>query len=81
MAEENQVEAEINDILSGVPSLSVEDEAAVEAELEALQESIQEPTLDLPSVPSTKLPEQKEPEQEPEKEPAAEKSGRVAVAS
>lgn len=80
VAEENEVESEINTILGGVPSLSVEDEAAVEAELEALQESIQEPKLDLPTVPSTKLPEQKE-SVPAKKEEAATSSGRVAVAS
>lgn len=84
--EENETEAEINAILQDVPSLSTEDEAAVEAELEALKASMvvvpaekkEEPSLDLPSVPSTKLPETKQPE--PAK-PSPTKSGRVAVAS
>jgi len=81
--EENQVEVEINQILQDVPSLSVEDEAAVEAELEALQaSSLHEPPLELPSVPSTKLPEPKQPEPAKEATTAEpEKSGRVAVAS
>jgi division protein CdvB (Snf7/Vps24/ESCRT-III family) len=80
VAEENEVESEINSILARVPSLSVDDETAVEAELEALQESIQAPKVDLPTVPSTKLPEQKESVPTKQEEPAK-SSGRVAVAS
>jgi hypothetical protein len=34
--EQNEIEREISNILEEAPSLSVEDEAAVEAELEAL---------------------------------------------
>lgn len=84
--EQNEVEQEINAILQNVPSLSVEDEAAVEAELEALKSSMaavpakkteeEEPAISLPNVPSTKLPEAK-----PQAEPAKASSGRVAVAS
>jgi hypothetical protein len=60
--EQNEVEQEISDILAGTPSiLSMQDEEAVEAELEAL---IQEQTttstttpVELPTAPQTKLPE------------------------
>jgi type I site-specific restriction-modification system R (restriction) subunit len=61
--EQNQVEQEISDILAGAPtSLSVQDEAAVEAELEALiqeqqQQQQQTTTVELPTAPQTKLPE------------------------
>ena len=77
---ENQVEEEINSILQDVPSLSIEDEEAVKAELEALQKSMQEP-LELPHVPSNKLPETKEPIPTKNQVPDAAKSGRVAVPS
>lgn len=57
--EQNEVEKEISDILQGVPSLSIDDEAAVEAELEALMqaEGISTPATTepaLPDVPTTK---------------------------
>jgi hypothetical protein len=64
--EQNQAEQEISDILAGAPtSLSVQDEAAVEAELEALiqqqQQQQQQTTasapVELPTAPQTKLPE------------------------
>lgn len=65
--EQNQVEQEISDIWAGAPSsLSVQDEAAVEAELEALiqdQQQQQSTTttttnpVELPTAPQTKLPE------------------------
>jgi charged multivesicular body protein 6 len=58
--EQNEIESEINHILKDVPSLSTEDEQAVEAELAALQESLQEP-LELPQVPITKLSEAQAP--------------------
>jgi hypothetical protein len=74
--EQASVEQEISDILSGVPSLSVQDEALVELELEALEAELHVPTSVLPQVPSHKLPEG----QQPEKEPVA-TSGRVAVPS
>ena len=54
--EEIEVEQEITGILAGVPELSPADEEAVEAELEALQAAMEKP-LDLPNVPTTKLPE------------------------
>jgi hypothetical protein len=50
--EQNEIEREISNILEEAPSLSVEDEAAVEAELEALMQ--QQLTVDLPAVPDTK---------------------------
>jgi hypothetical protein len=60
--EQNELEREMNDILMGGPSsLSVEDEAAVEAELEALMQSTlpqQEQQQELPVAPTDKpLPE------------------------
>lgn len=82
--EENEVEQEINAILNNVPELSVEDEAEVEAELEALKASMavpQQEPLELPNVPSTKLPETKQPEPAIPSEPSKSSSGRVAVAS
>jgi hypothetical protein len=54
------MESEINAILQDVPSLSTEDEQAVKEELVALQEPFAEP-LELPQVPSTKLPEAPKP--------------------
>jgi len=75
--EQNEVEKEISDILEGVPSLSIEDEAAVEAELEALMQGEatgveampQVPTTKpLPTAPTTKLPDA---EQVPEKQEVA----------
>jgi charged multivesicular body protein 6 len=56
------VEQEINEILMGVPNLSVDQEEAVAAELLAL-ESMMNPAatpaeeVNLPTVPTTKLPE------------------------
>jgi hypothetical protein len=67
--EQNQVEQEISDVLAGAPtSLSVQDEAAVEAELEALIQQQQQQQqqrkqtttsapVELPTAPQTKLPE------------------------
>jgi charged multivesicular body protein 6 len=53
--EQNEVEREISDVLEGAPSLSTEDEAAVEAELEALmQESQPATTTELPVAPAHK---------------------------
>jgi hypothetical protein len=62
-----------------VPSLSTDDEQAVEAELAALQESLQEP-LELPQIPITKFPEAQEPAS---KVPSTKlpETGRVAVPS
>jgi hypothetical protein len=51
--EQNELEREMNDIFSGVPTLSVEDEAAVEAELEALMQELPSQTVDLPLAPNT----------------------------
>ncbi|KAL3925219.1 MAG: hypothetical protein SGILL_000555 [Bacillariaceae sp.] len=69
--EQHELEREMNTVFEGVPELSMEDEAAVEAELEALMQSSsgeqqqQVPTLPvapstkpLPEAPSTKLPEE-----------------------
>jgi charged multivesicular body protein 6 len=64
VTDEIAVEQEINEILQGVPMLSVDQEEAVEAELLAL-ESMMNPaapaataaTVDLPTAPTTKLPE------------------------
>ena len=75
--EQNEVEREISNILQDAPTLSVEDEAAVEAELEAL---MQQDTIDLPAVPTTTplptAPTTKLPEVS-----TAESEKRVAVAS
>lgn len=51
--EQNEIEREISNLLQDIPSLSLEDEAAVEAELEALVEQ-QQPAVNLPAVPTTK---------------------------
>lgn len=84
--EENEVETEINSILQNVPSLSVQDEQDVEAELEALQQSQlpqkqQQEPLELPTAPVTKLPEQQEKPEPAPIYPAQVKTGRVAVPS
>ena len=64
--EEAQVEQEITDILSAVPTLSPADEEAVEAELAAMAAEMNGVTtttattttkLELPEVPTDKLPE------------------------
>jgi hypothetical protein len=76
ITEEHEVEKEISDILSGVPELSVEDEAAVEQELEELEKSM------LPSVPTTKLPELPAVPVKTEVKPTSTSAtGRVAVPS
>ena len=56
--EEAEVEQEITDILSGVPTLSPGDEEAVEAELAALEAEMaaEDNKVDLPEVPSGELP-------------------------
>lgn len=84
ITEQNEMEQEISSILQGVPNtLSVEDEAAVEAELEAMMREMQgvddletklpvvPDTMPLPQVPTNKLPDGA----------TAETEGRVAVAS
>ena len=85
--EQNAVENEISDILQqGVPELSIEDEAAVEAELESLMESeglaTTTTTTSLPEAPTTELlptaPTNKLPDVAVG---TTEKEGRVAVAS
>mmetsp|Transcript_22453 Transcript_22453/g.33936 ORF Transcript_22453/g.33936 Transcript_22453/m.33936 type:complete len:216 (+) Transcript_22453:26-673(+) len=77
--EQNEVEKEVSDILSGVPSLSVEDEAIVEEELAALEAELNGHTIpDLPQVPNSKLPEIATPTR-PEKVPT--KQEKVAIAS
>jgi charged multivesicular body protein 6 len=57
--EQHELEKEISDILQNVPELSVEDEAAVEAELEALiiaqqQQQQSTTTTEFPTAPTTK---------------------------
>jgi hypothetical protein len=57
--EQHELEREMNSIFEGVPELSVEDEAAVEAELEALmggteQLPVAPTTKPLPTAPTTK---------------------------
>jgi charged multivesicular body protein 6 len=69
--EQNELEKEMNQVFENVPTLSVQDEEAVEAELEALMmdtETTSSPIDDslpvapditpLPVAPSTKLPDQ-----------------------
>jgi Snf7 len=76
--EQNEVENEVADILSNVPSLSVADEATIEAELEALEAAMKaEAYPDLPQVPTNKLPEIAQ----PHKNPNTAKPIREAVAS
>ena len=76
--EQTEVENEVAEILSNVPSLSVADEASVEAELEALEAAMKaEAYPDLPQVPTNKLPEIAQ----PNKDPATAKPIREAVAS
>jgi len=81
ITEQNEIEHEISNILEGVPSLSVEDEAAVEAELEAMMVMTQgQTTENLPVVPDTKplptVPTNKLPQHT-----TAEKEEKMAVAS
>lgn len=88
--EQNAVESEISDILQqGVPELSIEDEAAVEAELQSLMESeglvtTTTTTTSLPEAPTTELlptaPTNKLPDVAVGTT-TTEKEGRVAVAS
>lgn len=75
IAEQHEVEQEISEIINGaVPSLTLDQEEAVEAELAALmvEMGVQEeakPDLVLPEVPSDKLPEVVAPEKTAEKQP------------
>ena len=55
--EQNEVEKEISNILQDGVELSVEDEAAVEAELEQLLAGQQQQSTELPTAPTTKLPD------------------------
>ena len=79
--EQNQLEQEISNILEDSPTtLTVEDEAAVEAELEALmQQGIAAP-MEMPAVPDTK-PLPTAPTTKLEEPATAEQEKRVAVAS
>jgi hypothetical protein len=79
--EQNEIEQEVTEILSGVPSLSVDDEALVEAELEAMEAEMNAAAntdVELPEAPTTKLPEV---EMVPEKQPVKKQPARVALAS
>jgi charged multivesicular body protein 6 len=83
--EQNDVEKEVAEILSNVPTLSAVDEATVEAELLALQSSVQvegNDELNLPAVPTSKLPKWKN-DLRSEADPAPNQSAgnRIAVAS
>jgi charged multivesicular body protein 6 len=73
--EQHEVEKEVAEILSNVPPLSADDEALVEAELEALEAEMTK-VENLPEVPTTKLPNIAVPTKTDNKQPA-----RVAVAS
>lgn len=87
--EQNELEREINAVFEGAPSLSVEDEAAVEAELEALMTGSTATTTtttttsveDLPTVPDTPLMPQVPSNKLPEPIPTATSDERVALAS
>jgi charged multivesicular body protein 6 len=83
--EQNELEREINAVLQGVPTLSVEDEEAVEAELEALMtESATATTTTtekLPTVPDMQPLPQAPSNKLPEPTPTATSEERVAVAS
>ena len=77
IAEQHEVEQEITEIINGaVPSLTADQEEAVEAELEALmaqmegqqQQQQQDVDLVMPQVPGHKLPEVVQPEKKPEKQ-------------
>lgn len=59
VSEENEAEQEINEILQGVPNLSMDQEESVEAELQALEDMMNAATAvdTLPTAPTTKLPE------------------------
>lgn len=85
IAEQNEVEKEVSQILQGVPSLSIEDEAQVEAELAALAAELAgETTPELPQAPTEKLPEplpQAPTDKLPEVGKVAEGEKKVAVAS
>ncbi|KAL3939239.1 MAG: hypothetical protein SGARI_001443 [Bacillariaceae sp.] len=83
--EQHELEREMNTVFEAAPELSVEDEAAVEAELEALMQGMElqqevagqdlpvaPNTKPLPEVPTTKLPD---------KVPTKPAEERVAVAS
>ena len=73
--EQHEVEKEVAEILSNVPPLSADDEALVEAELEALEAEMTK-VEELPQVPTNKLPEVRVPTKTDNKQPA-----RVAVSS
>lgn len=79
--EQAELEAEISQVLAGVPSLSSDAELEVERELAALEQATEEP-IHLPSVPTTELPtpEKVEPV-EAKTTAAASKPARVAVPS
>jgi charged multivesicular body protein 6 len=84
--EQNEVERQVNDILNQTgEELSEFEEEELELELQALMggtvtEPVTEPEekLELPTVPTDKLPEVEKPEKEPVKKV---REGRVAVAS
>mmetsp|Transcript_14758 Transcript_14758/g.16910 ORF Transcript_14758/g.16910 Transcript_14758/m.16910 type:complete len:213 (-) Transcript_14758:342-980(-) len=75
--EQNEVEKEVSDILGDVPPLSVEDEAIIEQELEAMAAELNGTTTSMPELPQ--VPTSQLPTIQNDKVP--EKSGRVAVAS
>jgi charged multivesicular body protein 6 len=90
ISEQHELEREMNAVFEGVPTLSVEDEEAVEAELMALmmgsEETSSSKPLDLPVAPETKplpqVPSTKLPDNVPVTTIAeTEEKRRVAVAS
>lgn len=79
--EELEVENEITEILSAVPTLSVADEEAVEAELAAMEmemNGMPSDKIELPDVPTDKLPDIKVPE--PQKSAQAEQTREPVLA-
>lgn len=72
IAEQHEMEQEITEVINGaVPSLTADQEEAVEAELEALVAEMEGTQTDLvmPEVPADKLPEVVAPEKKAEKQP------------
>jgi hypothetical protein len=83
--EQNELEREINAVLQGLPTLSVEDEEDVEAELEALMTQSATTTVTimekLPTVPDMQPLPQALSNKLPEPNPTATSEERVAAAS
>ena len=79
--EQHELEREMNTVFEGAPELSVEDEAAVEAELEALMLGMEAQQEELPVAPTTKPLPEVPTTKLPDKVPTKPSEERVAVAS